>query len=268
MPHPVRVSAWLPAYRQDLRDALQAATGDGFQFIRANTVGTPLNPAEFSRSARRHLARHLEGLGLRLDGLSAEFGGRGLADPHDADRRLDHLRRTLELCADLRVRFAAVDLSGFSDERQRDLAHEMLDATADLADRFGLRLAIHAAGDPPDQVAAAVRRLSCPNVALELDTATLAGPAESLGKLADLTDSLHLRDARRRGGQIEEVPLGRGDVDLPAILAALAVSERPDDRTGAGVSLVVRRDRPDRPVDALRADREYVHSLLAGRAGR
>ncbi|HMQ14647.1 MAG TPA: hypothetical protein PKC49_01620, partial [Phycisphaerae bacterium] len=142
MPSSAGLAAWLDSYQRALRDALDASARDGFRRIHANTVTGALDPAEFSHTARRHLSRHLLGLGLTLDGLAADFDGLGLADPRLAEQRLDHLRATLELARELRTPLALVNIGGFGDPRSEPLAIELLEQTAELADRFGVRIAV------------------------------------------------------------------------------------------------------------------------------
>lgn len=253
-------AAWLDSYRQDLKTALQTAAGDGFRELHANTARGELNPRAFSSSARRHLARSLRDLGVRLDALAVEFPGLGLADPQDAEQRLDQLRHTLALCSDLQVRRATATLSGFHDEKSRDLAREVLGAAANLADRAGVALAIHAGADEPALVGEQLRRLDCPALSLAFDAARAPAACGSSGGLTDLMGVVYLRDIRRRGAHLEEVPFGQGEVDFPRLLATLAECPAPP-------VLVVRRDVPG-GVDAMRQGREYIRSLLGRRTPR
>lgn len=251
--------AWLDSYRRGLREGLNAARQDGFALVAANTVGTELNPREFSRSARRHLARHLRDLGLALPILAAEFPGAGLADPQRADERFERFRDTLEMCAELGVPMAAVNIGGLSDPKGRPLAGQLLAATAELADRFGIRTAVRSEPAAMGELAEQFRRLDCPMLGLSLDSAELGGQTgELLERVVQSARVVYLRDVRRVGERIEEVPYGRGEVDFPALLGGLEAG-------GFGGPLVIRREGENLAVDALRQGREYVASLRVGR---
>jgi len=254
-----RLAAWLDSYRTDLKSALGRAAADQYRWVEANFAGEELDPRRFDASARRHLKRYLRDLGLSLDGLVLELPGRGLADPACADARLDRFRRGLEMCAHLGVRRAGVTLSGFQDDRSQPLACELLDVVADLADRVGVQVAVHTGTEPPQAAAEAIRRLDCPSLRLDLDTAHLLPAGPDVASWAGLAGAAWVRDLRRVGARVEEVPFGTGEVDFGAFLKLL-------DAADFSGPLVVRRDSPGAGVDALREGREYIEALAA-RAG-
>lgn len=255
--HPERLAAWLDSYRLGLRESLLVASEQGYRLVQAGTYRGELNPAELSASGRRHLRKVLRDLGLGLDALGLEHPGAGLCDPGRAEERVAQFRETLTLCKDLGVSRAAVRLSGFDDAGTHDLARELLAVTAELADRYGIQTTIHDPAAQPEQLFQRLREVGCPLLRVGLDTATLPD-ANELAAAAPLVGTIHLRDVRRAGGQTEEVPFGRGDVDFPALLSQLAAAE-------VDPSLALRHNGPG-GVDALRQGREYIGSLL-GRGG-
>jgi sugar phosphate isomerase/epimerase len=251
-----RVAAWLDSYRLQLRSALQRASADGFHVIQAGAA-RELDPHDFSRSASRHLTRYLRDLGLSLNALAAEFPGLGLADPHLAEQRLDHLRRMLELGTQLRVPRVGTRICGLAGEASRPLAQEALQVVADLADRSGIVIAIQPAQDDPWLLAERLRALGCPNLGIALDSATWQPVPERAAALAELVGMVHLRDVRRVGDRIEEVAYGEGAVDFAALLGLLAEG-------GYAGALTVRRDAAAVGIDAMRQGRDYVEALLQG----
>ncbi len=252
MPRPRALAAWLDHYPGDLKAALEAARSDGFAAAHGDCAAGTLAPSEFSASARRHLTRHLAALGVSLDALSASTPAAGLADTADGERRLDLLRQTLEMARSLGVARAVASIGGFSDEKTRDRAREMLAAAASLAERTGVLVAIEPGGDPLTTAAEEIARLRCERLALAIDS----------GRDADLNGALRvaraecgfLRDVRRGPAGWEETPLGAGDVDFRTILGELAAC-------GFGGSLAIRSRSGRAPVDALRRGREHVVSL-------
>lgn len=255
-----RLSAWLDSYRLGLRDALACAAGQGYRLVQADAGRGEMEPRELSRSARRHLRKYLQDLGLRLDGVSADYPGLGLADPRHADARVDHLKRVLELCVDLHVGRAGISLSGFDDPRTAPLAREMLGVVADLSDRCGVTTSVLDPGAAPESTAALVRSVGCAGLRLALDTRHGSTTLAAAGQYADLVGLVYLCDTRRRGESAEEVPFGQGEVDFASLLAGL-------DAGGSDASLVVRRSA-DAGVDALRQAREYMVTLLGRLPGR
>lgn len=250
---PTGLSVWLDSYRAGLRESLELAAAHGYRLVHAATTRPDFDPGEFPPSARRHLRKFLRDLGLSIAALAADFPGLGLAEPSQAERRLDHVRDMLALCADLGVRRAGVNLAGLAQNPRSSLPGQMLSEVADLADRIGIETSIHDATTPLTESAGHVRATGCPLLRVAVDSGRVldaAGGAPAAG----LVGTVYLRDVRRQGEQIEEVPYGRGDVDLPALITLPDVLEG---RAG----LVVRR-LPEAGVDALRQGREYIESLL------
>lgn len=254
-------AAWLDSYGQGLKRGLQTASADGFRVVQAG-AGGELNPEQFSRSATRHLSRYLTDLGLELDALAAEFPGLGLADPQFADQRVAHFRRTLELCAELGAPTAATRVGGWAGETSRPLADEMLAEAAELAERYGMRIALQTGGEEAPLLAERLCALGCPQLHVALDSGTWdPAAAEDPHRRVERVGLVHLRDVRRVGDQVEEVAFGQGRVDFPALLGYLAES-------GYSGTLTVRRDAPGAGIDALRQGRDYVEALLRGSARR
>jgi len=251
-----RVAAWLPSYATDLKAALRFAARDGFRGVHADTAGTELEPREFSQSARRHLKRYLGELGLRLGSLYSAHPGSGLADPQWGEERFEQFRRTLEMCAEMRVGRAGVALHGLEDEARSHLAGEMLEAVAEVADRYGIDVSVHVGHDEAAATAEAIRRLGCRQLHVGSDSAELAGGKLIPAPTLESVQTLHLRDVRRVGQQVEEVPFGRGEVDFAGIIGGLA-------EHSGDCDLVVRRDGAQ-GIDALRQGREYIERLLGG----
>jgi sugar phosphate isomerase/epimerase len=250
---PRGLAAWLDTYRRDLRAALEAARADRLRLISVNAAGKLLDPAELSHSGRRHLARHVANLGLGWASLAAEFPGAGLADAARAEERLARVRTVLELCRELQVPQASVNLSGVGNESGEAVLREL----AELSERIGVPVAVHdPTGHELDALAQRLAGLGQPLLRLGLDTAALPPPGSTLAKYAALAGDVYLRDVRRRGGGIEETTYGAGEVDFRAVLAALAAG-------GYDGALVLRRDATSAGVDALRQGREHIEPLLA-----
>ncbi|MBK9120174.1 MAG: hypothetical protein IPM18_11320 [Phycisphaerales bacterium] len=249
---PIAPSAWLNAYRRDLRSALAQAADDGFHAVDAAVAREFLDPSDFGASAQRHLRKTLRDLGLQLDGLALLTPGAGLADPRYATERMEHLRATLTLGVALGVPRLTVNLSGFDDPRHDGLAAELLATLAEWSDRFAMPVAVHDPAANLDQTAGRIRALRCPTMLLAVDTARDVTPPAEVATLG-LTGAVHLRDVRRHGDGFEETAFGEGDVDFRTWLAQLAGAE-------AAPGLVIRADSA-RAVDALRRGREYIAGL-------
>ncbi len=181
--------------------------------------------------------------GLTLTGAMLGFPGEdystpatiratgGFGDPAGRPARLDRLRWGL----DRTVALGLADLTlhaGFIPEPDDPARSSMLDALAeagDLARARGVTLAF----ETGQETAALLRRtlddLSSPNLKVNFDPANMllydmGDPIRAVEVLGPDIRSVHVKDARRPttpGTWGEEVPLGRGDVDIRAFLAAL-----------------------------------------------
>ena len=100
-----------------------------------------------------------------------------------------------------------------------------------------------------------IRRTSQPNVKINFDTghaSLCAGLFEEFNILQDLIVHLHLNDGRNPSVS-EHLPLGTGRVDFSPLTSLLTRME------GA---VVLEIYAPDRPVEAIRASRDYLLDVL------
>ncbi len=248
----LRLSAWLPSYQRELRAALTCAAEQRYHLVHASTATPDLDPGALGASARRHLRKYLSGIGLSLDALAVDLPGAGLADPARAEERLHLFRETLALCADLGVRRAGVTVGGVTSAQGGELARELLGEVASQSDRFDITTSVLDPDADPTRLAEQIGRLGCRTLRSAVDTARLAGAVPT--SLAGV-GVVYLRDVRRQGAQLEEVPYGHGAVDLRAVLAWPEV-------TAQEAALVVRHDGPA-GVDALRQGRDYMQTLCS-----
>lgn len=251
-----RLAVWLDSYNLDEKAALRSASQHGFRSVHASALGGTLDPRALSQSGRRHLARYLRDLGLRIGGLAAEFPGDGLADPARAQERLERLSEFLSLARSLHVPVVTSRASGLvePDTARGRLAREVLSATADLADRMGVRVAIEPAQGGLTECAKAVRALDCPTLTLAWDTGKLS-PHDDLSAIASVAGSLWLRDVRAHDdGHPQQVAFGAGHVNFARVLA---VSDEADYRG----DLVIRTDRRRDAVELLLQGKRYFQRL-------
>lgn len=251
------LSAWLDSYRVPLREALDRCRADGFGLIVPNTAASELDPLSMGQTARRHFSKHLQSIGLRIRSLATEFAGAGLSDTAHGERRLEHLRASLELARDLGAMRATVKIAGLADDRLHAMAGAMLAEAADLSDRTGVTISVHGTTGDLEPLLRRIVELNCPTLRLALDSAAVCAAPQLAQSAVERLGDLFLRDGRMHGELFEETPFGNGDVDFARILSAAESNEI--ETIG-----IVRRDTPG-SVDALRRGREYISSLMGAR---
>lgn len=249
------LSAWLESYRSPLKQAFALAARDGFALCSVSTLRDDLRPQDFNPSAQRHLLRHVRDVGLQLDGLTAAYADRGLANPQRAEARLEHLLATLKMTREMGLGTCQIATAGLDPERPDPLVCEALARAGEMADAWGIRLTLQPSATATSAALRVVRDLGCPALGITLDTADLSLPRSGL---EGLVGSVLLRDVRQVGGQVEEVEYGTGQVDVDALLGTLA-------RADYDGPLTLRRDAGDTSAGALRSGRTYLQELMKHR---
>lgn len=134
--------------------------------------------------------------------------------------------------------------------------------------REGMRLGLHtqnslwAVVDGSTVFDALLRSVEPRNCSIQLDLSTTQSmgidPVAFVRTYGRRCFSLHLRDApapAQSGGYVNAVPLGMGDVDLPAVLTAARAA-------GIGHYVVEMQVQPPAdPIDALRLSARYLRAL-------
>jgi sugar phosphate isomerase/epimerase len=163
-------------------------------------------------------------------GISLELGARGL-DPK-------HLESVFDLACRLNVRLLRlVPWSGSEIRRpiSGDQVFQALEPILPICRKEGVTLAIENYFDLPDEeLASMLKQAADPYLGVCLDTAnstgSLAKPLETARILAPFIVSVHLKDyvvlKPRQGYRISGAPLGKGCLDLHAILEIINLRSR------------------------------------------
>jgi len=235
-----------------LRD-VAAAGYAGVELFDGNLIEYEERPDE--------LRQLLGELGLQL---VAVYSGANFIFDEILEEELWRIRRAAVLAAELDAEQLVVGggakrSTGTSDEDYSRLAGA-LDRVAAIAEEHGLRASYHphlsTIVETPEQLERVMSRSRidfCP------DTAHLAGaggdPAELVRRYADRISYVHVKDLTTN--PLAFLPLGEGELDLAAVLAALA-------EAGYDGWITVELDAFDgAPGDAARASREHLERLSA-----
>lgn len=224
-----------------LDDALALIADAGYDGVALTLDHHHLDPFAPDLAGRaRQLDRRLRALGL---GLVVETGARYLLDPRQKHeptlvspepagraRRLEFLRRCLDVCAACggeTVSFwAGVPRPGVDRQDAWGWLEEGVSRVAELAAERGVAASLE---PEPGMLAETVDdyyrlRTAAPALRLALDTGHCLvtndrDPAAAVAETAAHLGTVAVEDMRR--GVHEHLPFGEGDVDVPAVLAAL-----------------------------------------------
>ncbi len=192
----------------------------------------------------------------------------GFGDPTLRPERLDRLAWAL----DRTVALGLSDLmlhAGFLPEPGSPDRRAFLDTLAKagrMAADQGVTLAFETGQESADLLRLTLDDLSAPNLKVNFDPANMllydmGDPIRAVEILGPDIRSVHVKDAKRPlvpGSWGEEVPLGRGEVDIPAFVKALK-------RVGYSGPLVVEREVGDQPtrIRDIAAGLDLLRNCLA-----
>lgn len=267
MPMPVGVV--VDDFRKPAKAGLQQAADLGFRAVEIGATQGDLSPDGLSDSGRRHLARYIRNLGLRLDALAANLETGEFVQDGIQEESLDRTRRILELAKDVgapvvTARIGQIDKTAAPEQHDRIL--EAVRYLADHADNVGTVFAIETAQADPSDLIAFLREVNCPMVKAAIDPAELImdgnNPVTAVRQLADHIAIARARDAAagaaRRPGH--ETALGDGQLDLAGYLYAL-------DEAGYTGSAVVRRIDSQNPVGDIALAKSHLDAALRSAMG-
>ncbi len=245
------------------KHALNVAGRLGVRLVELAGHASDISPSALSSSGRRHLLRIVEGAGLQLASLTADFSGVRLTDPAMIEQRIEQTRDMLKLASDLHVGVVSTAIGAVTHPETGEpsaVAVEALQRMGVAADGYGIRLALRPSADAPDAFAALLSAVGCPSVQLGLDPAALViagqNPIRFVERFATTTALVHIRDARI--GHVDhpgcEVRLGEGDVDLIGAIVTLEATEY------RGPYIMRRTDTND-PLNDLIAARQHIQAF-------
>jgi len=230
-----------------LSDAIELLGNVGYHGVALTLDHMHLDPLHATPSEVRGVSRALGQHRLRC---VVETGARFLLDPRrkhrptliDPDplermRRVDLLRRSLDLAAELQAEALTLHTGPLAPGQDPDDAGRfLLDGLAELLAHASEREVPLALEPEPGHHVATLAQFEAlqaqlPELRLTLDVAHVSveaeegTPAEALRRHADSLAVVHLEDAPR--GVHAHLPFGEGDLDLPAVLRALCDVEFP-----------------------------------------
>jgi L-ribulose-5-phosphate 3-epimerase len=251
----------LDSFGQPAREALQSAAQLSFREVELPAVTGDVDPANLSRTGRRHLLHYVNGMGLHLSALGGDLGGTRFDDGAALERRLDQSRRIIELAVDLNVPLITTHLGRLDEASlKRGYVSEAVRELAAMADRTGTRVAIETAGTDPVLLGKLLAEVNTPVLGAAYDPAGLLvdgfEPMAGMSPLADHILNARIRDAvagiSTRPGR--EVAVGQGQIDFAEYLAML-------DQAGYRGLPFIRRTNAERPLDEVADAKRRIEYL-------
>jgi sugar phosphate isomerase/epimerase len=180
-----------------------------------------------SQTGGRQLRKMLQDLGLAVPVVSFHTR-RGYDAPDELDRRVAATKEAMELASRLGARVVVNQIGRPPADPQSPEWASLVEVLQDLGrhgQRVGAMLAAETGSQNGADLARVLTALPEGTLGVDLNPGRLfeAGfsPVESAAALGPWIYHVHATDAADRMGRVQTAPLGRGDVDYPAFLAAL-----------------------------------------------
>ncbi|MBQ8250155.1 MAG: sugar phosphate isomerase/epimerase [Clostridia bacterium] len=239
----------LESFRLPTYDAVKKAAELGLNGIQMYATKGENAPENLSGAKARELLKYVKDNGLVFSALCGDHG-RGFGNPALNPESIEISKRILDLAKELDCNIVTTHIGVVPEDPNHDRYKIMQEACKELAD-YADSLDAHFAIETGPETAATLKTfldsLGSKGVAVNLDPANLAmvtgdDPVKAVYTLKDYIVHTHAKDGVkladgnpeyiyhvvhpvpeeiRNTKFFEEVPLGTGDVDFPAYLAAL-----------------------------------------------
>jgi sugar phosphate isomerase/epimerase len=224
----VKIAVQTRSLRQPLRAAVASVARLGADGVEID-ARRELLPAELSQTGLRQIRKLLGDFNLKVSAIAFPTR-RGYDVPDDLERRVlatqAAMRMAYELEAGVVINRVGHVPADSGDEAWRRLV-DVLTVLGAYGERVGARLAAQTGDGDPAHLARLIAALPEATVGVDLHPAGLIqsgfSPEQAVAELGRYVMHVHACDAVRdsSAGMASEVTLGRGQADMPALLARL-----------------------------------------------
>lgn len=260
------IGVLLEGFRKDTRTALQLAAQVGAQGVQIYAREGETAPENLTPQKRRELLDMVKSHGLVVSALCGDLGSGGFVRPEANPGKIERSKRILELAKDLETDVVTTHVGVIPADKAHPRFGVLQAACGELAeyaDSLKAHFAIETGPEDAVTLKAFLDSLGSRGVAVNLDPANFVmvtgdDPAKAVHTLAEYIVHTHAKDGRRNyyrdpeevygmveshiitNPSFEELPLGQGQVDWDAYLAALRA-------IGFGGFLTIEREVGDDP---------------------
>lgn len=257
----VKIGIQLASLRLPFKKALATAAQLGAQAVEIDARGE-IKPQDLTRSATRQVRKVLDDLNLRV--CAVAFRTRhGYNVAENLEARLDATKRAMQMAYDLGAPVVVNQVGRIPSEPVGPAWELLLQSLADLGrhgQHVGALLAAETGSESGADLARLIAALPPGSLGVNFDPGNLIvnnfSAADALTVLGEHVLHVHAKDGVRdlAQGRGVEVPLGRGSVDFPGLLAVL------EEHQYRGY-FTIERENADNPVYEIGQAVEYLRNL-------
>ncbi|WP_019908025.1 sugar phosphate isomerase/epimerase family protein [Thermoanaerobacter indiensis] len=281
----MKIGVIVDSFRLPLREAIKKAKEMGAEGIQIYAVGGEMAPENLTPSKRKELLNYIKDNGLVVSALVGDFGGHGFAIKEDNPKRIEASKRIMDLAKDLETNVVTTHIGVIPSDPNHDrykILQEACEQLGEYGDKVGAYFAIETGPEKTETLKKFLDSLKSRSVAVNYDPANLVmvtgdDPVKGVYTLKDYIVHTHAKDGIMKkqtdpeiiynffaeGGigdlrledYFEEVPLGKGQVDFKAYLAALR-------DIGYDGFLTIEREVGENPEKDIKEAVEFLKEML------
>ena len=253
----IKIGIHLPSLRVPLPQALPLAAKLGADAVEIDAQ-LNLRPNELSQTALRQLRKTLEDYRLRVCAISFRTR-RGMGDPEQLDARVMKTKEVMQMAHALGTSVVVINVGHIPAEPKGSQWNLLIEVLTDLGrhgHHVGALLAAQSAGASGADLARLIAALPDGSLGSRFRSRPpyrqwiRSVGSNQLTRTPRAARARHRRRARSARNRNIEVPLGRGSVDYPSLLAVLEQRGYRGYFTIERDSASPRRNRPGRAVPA------------------
>lgn len=253
----------LESLRLPFKKGLEIASQIGAEGVEIN-ARTELKPVDLSRTGVRHLKKMLGDLNLKVAAVHFPTR-RGYDESDDLDRRLQATKDAMTMAYDLGCSVVTNRIGRVVEEVSDERRSTMVQALSDLGNfsqKSGAWLATQTGFEEPKLLKQLFDSLPPMAIGVDFDPAQLIingfSPVEAMQELGQSVMHFRARDAVHdlSQGRGLEVQLGRGSVDLPALLGIL------EEQSYSGYFTIERDEQADVVIQCQQAI-QYLDNMFS-----
>ncbi|MCL2057081.1 MAG: sugar phosphate isomerase/epimerase [Oscillospiraceae bacterium] len=280
-----KIGIMTESFKLPLEQSLKKARELCVDGVQLNAASRELPVDEVTPGRIKEVRAMLDSYGLEVSAVCGDFGGHGFCVEADNPARIERSKRAVDMTLELGGKIITTHIGVVppdQNSKRFSVVRDACNKLAEYAHKSGAFFAIETGPEPSEVLALLLDSLDSKGVGVNMDPANLVmvigeDPVKAVHNLKDYIVHTHAKDGVMRKlcdpqavydffaeGGIEdmrlsdyflEVPLGQGDVDFPAYLAALG-------EIGFGGFLTVEREVGGTPEADIKLAVEFLRGLV------